>query len=574
MANYDDIRYNNTLKNPTILGTEGIVVPVGDGSTTPGVGRNASPALGTLRYNTAIGLAEFYTVTGWTAVDAPPTVTTVTGIINQDINQTITVNGTNFKNGSTVFITGNGVGGIDRQLVTTFVNSGQLTAATNAAAVNFVGGASFNVKVSNPSGLTATLSPAGNIDREAIWNTSAGSVATVNDSLTTGSTIVTLSASDPDSQTISYDITSGALPPNTSLNTSTGAITTTSSIVQSSNTTYNFTVTATSNTIAIARAFSITINLALNGTTAARANVSATAIKTVSGTTTNGLYYVKPSAYTGSAQQMYCIMDGTGGSAGWTLAMNYIGSNPSAWGGLMWYGNSQWDTQDGSFNTGNGLDTNQKTSAYGYLPHNEVMFIVHNVSSTNWRAWGRYSYTAGYQGQTLYNLLSADSTRNKVVTSGGRAQQSGNVGLTSNDRRTDDCGLGGDLLVDGTVGSYNMGNYNLVYRAAITAYGWNATELNDSRITTTAAQPGAGNGQLRGHHIGGLGMEHVHSGWSGRAGSSGSLSYCDANHAYGGSSNYSTRGDGRSYAFDFPSGSCGNAWEHGTLNCGHAIFIR
>jgi hypothetical protein len=241
----------------------------------------------------------------------------------------------------------------------------------------------------------------------------------------------------------------------------------------------------------------------------------------------------------------------------------------------MWWGNSQWDTQDGSFNTGNGLDTNQKTSAYGYLPHNEVMFIVHNVSNTSWRAWGRYSYNASYQGQTMYNLLSADSTRNKVVTSGGRAANGGGgTGLTNNDRRTDDSRIGGDLLVDGTVDGYNLGSYNLVYRGGTSAYGWNADTVNDVRITTTAAAPGAGNGQLRGHHVAGLGMEHAHSGWSGRAGSSGSFSYCDGNHAYGGTSNYTTRGDGRTYAFDGPSGSCQNNWEHGTLNCGHAIFVR
>lgn len=563
------INYQQKKNTNTVFGgTDSIIVPVGTTAERSGT------ELGQLRYNTTTGLAEFYTATGWAGVDAPPTVSSVSGVINADTDNTITITGTGYKVGSVVFITGAGVSNVERALVTTYVNQTTLTAATNATAVNYVGGASFGIKVLNPSGLTGQLDNAGTIDRDPVWSTAAGTIATWGDR--NGSQSASVSAADPEGTTVTYALASGSLPGNASLNTSTGAITSPDPTDVGSPTTYTFTINASSNGFSSARSFNIIVNPTADGSSSARAATSAASIKTLTGTTTNGLYWVKPTAYGGSAQQVYCIMDGTGGTAGWTLAFNYIPADPSAWGGALWWGNSQWDTQDGSFNTGNGLTVNQKTSAYGYLGHNEVLFIMHNRSNTSWRGWGRYAYTASYQGQTLFQLLSSDGTRNKVVTSGGRAQTGGGgSGITANDRRTDDSGLGGDMFIDGTVGPYNMAAYNLVYRAGTSAYGWNADTANDTRITTTAAAPGAGNGQLRGHHIAGFGIDHAHSGWSGRAGVSGSLSYCDGNHILGGTNNYQDRGDGRSRAFFVSSDpNCHNGWEHGTLDIGYAVFVR
>jgi hypothetical protein len=162
-------------------GSSGIEVP--NGATAD---RSGSPALGTLRYNTDTGLAEFYTSNGWSGVDAPPVVSGVSGTINEDTNSTLTINGSNFKSGSIVYIEGAAVGGTPRALVTTFVNSTQLTAATNAASVSFVGNASFNVKVLNPSGLSSVLEPAGTVDRDPVWVTGSGSLGTLDDRLISG----------------------------------------------------------------------------------------------------------------------------------------------------------------------------------------------------------------------------------------------------------------------------------------------------------------------------------------------------------------------------------------------------
>jgi len=564
MGNYS--KYKNV--NTTFGGQSGIVVP---GGTT--AERAGTPTVGTLRYNTDLGLIEQYNALGWQSVDAPPTVTNISGTINENTNSTITITGSNFKTGAIIYIEGAAVGGTPRALSTTFVSASTLTASTNATSVTYVGGASFDIKVINPSGLSGVLSPAGIIDRDPVWTTASGTIATIFDAYGSYSPIVTLAATDPDGGTVTYAVTSGSLPAGTTLNSTTGAISGDPTDVATS-TSYTFSVTATSGGQSLARSFTIIVNPAQDGSTSAKAATSAQAIKTLTGTTTNGLYWIKPSSYTGSAQQMYCIMDSTAGG-GWTLAMNYIPADSSAWGGRLDYNNSQWDTQDGSFNTGNGLATNQKTSAYGYLPHTQVLIIMHNRSNTSWRGWGHYTYTASFQNKTLFQLISSETARDKIVTSGGRTATGGSgSGLSANDRRTDDCNLGGDLFIDGSINGYNMANYNLMFRASSGGgYGWAADTRNDTRITTTAAQTGAGDGQLRGHHWGGIGINHGHSGYTQRVGSSGSLSYCDGNHYYGtsGSSNYGNP-DGGSDAG--AGSSCTNGWEHGTLDIGHAIFVK
>ena len=172
MANYQTSKYKNTKFG----GADGIEIPKG------GTADRAGTELGQLRYNTDLGFMEQYNATGWAGIDAPPTVSNVTGTINEDTDSTITITGSNFKSGSTVAITGPGVNNIDRALSTTFVSSTELTAATNASSVSYVGGASFNVKVTNPSGLSAVIEPAGTIDRDPAWTTSAGSLGTFYDS--------------------------------------------------------------------------------------------------------------------------------------------------------------------------------------------------------------------------------------------------------------------------------------------------------------------------------------------------------------------------------------------------------
>jgi hypothetical protein len=74
------------------------------------------------------------------------------------------------------------------------------------------------------------------------WNTSSGSLGSIYDS-SRSQTSFTVSATDPDGSAITYTVVSGSLPPNMSLNSSTGVISGTTSAVVS-DTTYSFTIRA------------------------------------------------------------------------------------------------------------------------------------------------------------------------------------------------------------------------------------------------------------------------------------------------------------------------------------------
>jgi hypothetical protein len=261
--------------------------------------RPASPGSGMIRYNTTLGVVEQYNASGWQSIDSPPVVTSFTGVINSDTDSTLTITGSNFKSGSVVYIEGAGVGDTSRALTTTYVSGSQLTAATNATAVNYTGGAAFNIKVVNPSGTLSILTAAGTIDRDPIWSTSAGNLATITD-LSTG-THSTLSATDPDGNAIVYSVTSGSLPTGTSLNSSTGVISGDPDNVASS-TTYTFDVTATSNSQAVTRSFNIIVNPARDGSTSARATTPYQ-LRNNLGITTNGTYWIRAlNTYNGLTQ--------------------------------------------------------------------------------------------------------------------------------------------------------------------------------------------------------------------------------------------------------------------------------
>lgn len=241
----------------SILSDQALILPRGTTAERP-----ASPQVGMLRYNTDLGFLEQYNAVGWAGIDAPPTVTNQTGIINEDSDSTITIFGSNFKSGSTVTIEGPGVSNVPRALATTFISTGEIQAATNAGSVNYVGGASYAVKVSNPSGLSSVLDPAGTIDQDPAWVTAAGNVANIYFSSDTSGTIATISATDPEGQTLTYaETTSNLATYGLQLNGD-GTITSPSGLSgqnANSDVTVPFTATATADGFSVSRAFTITL---------------------------------------------------------------------------------------------------------------------------------------------------------------------------------------------------------------------------------------------------------------------------------------------------------------------------
>ena len=237
------------FENITDTGTEGTKVASGTtaqrGSTT-----------GQLRFNTTTGLAEYYTGTNFKSIDSPPIVSSidVTEVDSQaGGNQTIVITGGNFSTNATVVFIGNA--GVNLTPTTVTRDSiNQITTVTPKS--SFLNAQEpYGVQVTNLSGLSATLASQINVDTAPSWTTASGSLGSVVGDGVFSETVV---ATDPDSDTISYSITTGSLPTGLSLNSSTGAITGTATAVASS-TTSNFTIRATANTKTADRAFSITV---------------------------------------------------------------------------------------------------------------------------------------------------------------------------------------------------------------------------------------------------------------------------------------------------------------------------
>ena len=231
-------------------GTEGTKVASGTtaqrGSTT-----------GQWRYNTTTGFFEGRNTDGtFSSLEPQPTVisTDVTEIdTTTGGNITIRVTGTNLSSGGTIkFIANDGT-----QITastSTFINASNYDAVV--ARSSFSNSLEpYDVRFVSATGLTATLEDNINVDNAPTWNTTSGTVATISDQAT--GTHATLSATDPDGDTVSYSETTSVLSgAGFSLNSSTGAITGTAGAV-SGDTTDTFTLRATANSKTADRQFNI-----------------------------------------------------------------------------------------------------------------------------------------------------------------------------------------------------------------------------------------------------------------------------------------------------------------------------
>ena len=227
-------------------GTGGIKLPVG--TTAQRVNTT-----GTIRFNSTLELPEYYNGSAWISIDSPPAVSSVSPTEVESAaggNITFTINGSRFSVGANVrFISNTGTELTPSSV--TRVSATQLTAVI--AKNSFVNGQEpYDVKVTNSSGLAAILADQINVDNAPAWVTSSGSLGTHSNYATVN---VTVSATDPEGDTVTYSVQSGSLPSGLSLNTSTGAITGTIGAVGSS-TTVNFTLRATAGGKTADRAFS------------------------------------------------------------------------------------------------------------------------------------------------------------------------------------------------------------------------------------------------------------------------------------------------------------------------------
>jgi len=225
-------KLDDTSGGLTLPGVQYVRVPVGSGAQRP------TGASGYLRFNTDAGVLEQWNTNtnSWAAVDSPPIITQVSypgSVTAADPagGETITLTGSNFQTGAAVTI-----GGTTATSVSV-VSTTSITFTTPAKTAG-----DYDVVVTNTNGLAATSTNGISYNGTPSFTTAAGNVGSISEDVAMST--ITIVAAEPDGGTLAYSITSGALPTGVSMS-SAGAITGTPNINPTSNTTFNFTVTAT-----------------------------------------------------------------------------------------------------------------------------------------------------------------------------------------------------------------------------------------------------------------------------------------------------------------------------------------
>ncbi len=185
----------------------------------------------------------------WTAIVINPTIASIAypgsaTAADPAGGETITVTGTDFKTGATVTIGGTAAPAVS------YVSATQITFTTPAKAAG-----DYDIVVTNTDTGSATYINGISYNGIPTWTTAAGSLGT----FASGATIstITLQATEPDAGTITFNITNGALPTGLSL---TGANIDGTTTLETADTLYTFTVTATDDeSQATPRTFTITV---------------------------------------------------------------------------------------------------------------------------------------------------------------------------------------------------------------------------------------------------------------------------------------------------------------------------
>ena len=234
-------------------GTEGTKIAVG---TTAQRGSTQ----GQWRFNTTTGFFEGYDGTAFSTLAPTPAVTSVDdGEVDSagGGNQTIVVTGTNFGAGGVISFVGSSAE-FDAA-TTTFNSTTQVTAV--APKSSFLNAQEpYSVKFTTAGGKAGTSSSGLiNVDNAPTWSTAAGNVGDVAESSTI--TNIQLTATDPDSDTVTYAETTSNLSGAGLALSSAGVISGTTSAV-GSHTTTSFDVRATAGSKTTDRTFNfITRNM-------------------------------------------------------------------------------------------------------------------------------------------------------------------------------------------------------------------------------------------------------------------------------------------------------------------------
>lgn len=251
-AEVGEIYYNGTTGKTQIYtptGWQDMASGIPYGNTA---GRPAA-VTGQPYFNGETARLEMYTATGWqNIVQEVPGVSSITGNYSEATNSgTITIQGTNFVSGA--IASAIGTNGVEVLASSTTYNSLVQIVAVFTGLSN--ANEPYDIKVTNPSNLFGLIPDALYVNASPVWQTASGSLGTFNEQVSI--TLSALSATDSDSNTITYALASGStLPSGVTLNSSTGVISGTLPDI-STNTTYTFSINASDGTNTIPRTFSI-----------------------------------------------------------------------------------------------------------------------------------------------------------------------------------------------------------------------------------------------------------------------------------------------------------------------------
>jgi Putative Ig domain len=223
-------------------------------------GRPSNPQPGQPYFNGQENRLELYTQSvGWQNIVAEtPGIVSVQGmVLDGNTTNTLVISGSNFTSGAVASIIG--TNGVEIVANSTVVNSvAQVTAVFGTISAQYE---PYDVKVLNTSNLYGLLPDGIYVNQTPSWNTAAGSLGT----FTEGQSVsIQLSATDPEGTSLSYTVTSGALPTGVTLSSS-GLISGTLPDI-STNTTYSFTVTVSDGANSSVRTFTITSTALTNVT--------------------------------------------------------------------------------------------------------------------------------------------------------------------------------------------------------------------------------------------------------------------------------------------------------------------
>jgi hypothetical protein len=273
-------------------------IPFGNTAARP-----ASPSLGQPYFNGEIGRLELYSSNGWqNIVQETPGVASATGTYNESAGSgTFTISGTNFVDGAIAYAVG--TNGTEYQATTTTYNSlVQLTVVFSSLSSAYE---PYDIKVTNPSNLFGLLPDAFYINDNPVWTTSSGSLGTFN----SGSSVsLQLAATDDESESRTYTISSGSLPGGLSMS-SAGLI---SGTIVATSGTSSFTVSVSDGVnTGQTRSFSITcVAPSLTGGTLSSDSTHYYRTFTESGTL----------AVSNASVSLECLAIGGGGAGGYTTS--------------------------------------------------------------------------------------------------------------------------------------------------------------------------------------------------------------------------------------------------------------